>query len=68
MEAICNTVERLKTWWYPPKKPEEVHLLGGRRGTCPLPLDPREKEHDRPPSLKDLEKIIYYYKQPKKKS
>ena len=57
MEAICNTIERVKAWWYPPKKPEAVHLL-----------DPREKEHDRPPSLKDLEKIIYYYKQPKKNS
>jgi hypothetical protein len=59
MEAICKTVERLKSWWYPPKKPEEVHLL-----------DPREKEHDLPPSLQDLTKIIYYYKQPnlKKKS
>ena len=60
MEALCNAVDRVKVWWYPPKKPEEVHLLPE--------LDPREKIHDGPPTLKDLEKIIYYYKQPKKNS
>ena len=66
MEAICNAVDRVKAWWYPPKKPEEVHLLRGRSGS-PRPLDAREKEHDKVPSLKDLERIIYFYKAPKLK-
>lgn len=48
--------QSLKDWWCPPKKPEEVHLL-----------DPREKIHDKPPSLADLTKIIYFYQQPKLK-
>ena len=67
MEAICNAVDRLKSWWYPPKKPEKVHLLRERAGSDPRPLDARETEHDRVPSLKDLERIIYYYKPPKLK-
>ena len=67
MEAICNIVDRFKTWWDPPKKPEEVHLLRKRAGSDPIPLDAREKEHDKVPSLKDLERIIYFYKAPKLK-
>ena len=48
--------QSLKDWWCPPKKPEEVHLL-----------DPREVVHDKPPTLNDLTKIIYFYKTPKLK-
>ena len=60
--------QSLKNWWCPPKKPVEVHLLdGGRRGASPLPLDPREVVHDKPPTLNDLTKIIYFYKTPKLK-
>ena len=67
MEAICNAIERLKTWWNPPKTPEEVHLLRKRSDSDPRRLDAREKQHDKVPSLKDLEKIIYFYKPPKLK-
>ena len=56
MESVYNTIERIKTWWCPEKKPEEVHLL-----------DPREVVHDKPPTLNDLTKIIYFYKTPKLK-
>lgn len=67
MDAICNAVDRFKAWWYPKQKPEEVHLLRGRSGSDPGRLDAREKEHDRVPTLKDLERIIYFYKAPKLK-
>ena len=67
MEAICNAIDRLKSWWYPQKKPEEVHLLRERADSDPRPLDAREKQHDKVPSLKDLERIIYFYKPPKLK-
>ena len=66
MEALCNAVERFKAWWFP-KKPEEVHLLRGRADSDPGRLDAREREQDKVPSLKDLEKIIYFYKPPKLK-
>jgi hypothetical protein len=63
MEAICTVLERIKAWWYPPKCPQ-VHVVRGRSDSTPL-LDAREVVHDKVPSLKDLEKIIYFYK-PKK--
>ena len=67
METICNAIERLKAWWSPPQKPEEIHLLRERADSDPRPLDAREQTHDRVPTLKELEKIIYFYKPPKLK-
>ena len=61
MEAICTVLERIKAWWYPPKV---TVIVRGRSDSTPL-LDAREVMHDKVPSLKDLEKIIYFYK-PKK--
>lgn len=65
MDYICAAFKRVKYWWYPKEEPVLI------------PLNPRNKIMDPPPTLEELEKemarksqdidkVIYFYK-PKSK-